>query len=157
MPLKFTSKIYRRDLTLQEAKDDQQKLEILINKLNNDYNPINQTKIKEKDDALESANKLFSTRNKIINGFSKDIFPYMDGVQVEKETDEETDEESVKQQNIKNIFDSENEESTESDSSNDTIGKGLKILTPSLMLNRLPIALAQLKAGNNSKKLKKRN
>ena len=80
---------------------------------------------------------------------------------MEKETDEEidkeTDEESVKQQNIRNIFDSENEESTESDSSNDTIGKGLKILTPSLMLNRLPIALAQLKAGNNSKKLKKRN
>ena len=35
-PLKFTSKIYGRDLTLQEAKDDQQELEILINKLNND-------------------------------------------------------------------------------------------------------------------------
>ena len=28
-------------------------------------------------------------------------------------------------------------------------GQGLKILTPSQMLNRLPIALAQLKAGNN--------
>ena len=55
LPLKFTSKIYRRDLTLQEAKDDQQELEILINKLNNDYNPVNQTKIKEKDDALKSA------------------------------------------------------------------------------------------------------
>ena len=33
-------------------------------------------------------------------------------------------------------------------------GKGLKILTPNQMLNRLPIALAQLKAGNNSNKLK---
>ena len=33
-------------------------------------------------------------------------------------------------------------------------GKGLKILTPNQMLNRLPISLAQLKAGNNSKKLK---
>ena len=54
LPLKFTSKIYRRDLTLQEAKDDQQELEILINKLNNDYNPVNQTKIKEKNDALKS-------------------------------------------------------------------------------------------------------
>ena len=30
---------------------------------------------------------------------------------------------------------------------------GLKILTPSKMLNRLPISLAQLKAGNNSEKL----
>ena len=33
-------------------------------------------------------------------------------------------------------------------------GKGLKILTPSQMLSRLPISLAQLQAGNNSQKLK---
>ena len=33
-------------------------------------------------------------------------------------------------------------------------GKGLKILTPSQMLSRLPISLAQLKARNNSEKLK---
>ena len=34
-------------------------------------------------------------------------------------------------------------------------GKGLKILTPNQMFRRLPITLAQLKAGNNSEKLKK--
>ena len=34
-------------------------------------------------------------------------------------------------------------------------GKGLKILTPNQMLSILPITLAQLKAGNNSEKLKK--
>ena len=33
-------------------------------------------------------------------------------------------------------------------------GQGLKILTPQQMLSRVPISLAQLKAGNNSKKLK---
>ena len=33
-------------------------------------------------------------------------------------------------------------------------GVGLKILTPDQMLNRLPISLAQLNAGNNSEKLK---
>ena len=33
-------------------------------------------------------------------------------------------------------------------------GQGLKILTPSQMLSRLPISLVQLKAGNNSEKLK---
>ena len=33
-------------------------------------------------------------------------------------------------------------------------GKGLKILTPNQMLSRLLITLAQLKAGNNSEKLK---
>ena len=34
------------------------------------------------------------------------------------------------------------------------IGQGLKILTPNQMLSRLPISLAQLKAENNSEKLK---
>ena len=33
-------------------------------------------------------------------------------------------------------------------------GQGLKILAPEQMLSRLPISLAQLKAGNNSKELK---
>ena len=33
-------------------------------------------------------------------------------------------------------------------------GKGIKILTSNQMLTRLPITLAQLKAGNNSEKLK---
>ena len=36
----------------------------------------------------------------------------------------------------------------------DTKGSGLEILTTNQMLSRLPITLAQLKAGNNSKKLK---
>ena len=36
---------------------------------------------------------------------------------------------------------------------NNTSGKGLKILTPKQMLQRLPIALAQVKAGNNSENL----
>ena len=33
-------------------------------------------------------------------------------------------------------------------------GRGLKILTKQQMFNRLPILLAQIQAGNNSKKLK---
>ena len=33
-------------------------------------------------------------------------------------------------------------------------GQGFKILTPQQMLSTLPISLAQLKAGNNSQKLK---
>ena len=36
---------------------------------------------------------------------------------------------------------------------NKTKGKGLKILTPKQMLQRLPIALAQVKAGNYSESL----
>ena len=36
---------------------------------------------------------------------------------------------------------------------NETEGKGLKILTPKQMLQRLPISLAQVKTGNNSESL----
>ena len=36
---------------------------------------------------------------------------------------------------------------------NETKGTGLKILAPKQMLQRLPIALAQVKAGNNSENL----
>ena len=36
---------------------------------------------------------------------------------------------------------------------NKTEGKGLRILTPKQMLQRLPIALVQVKAGNNSETL----
>ena len=36
---------------------------------------------------------------------------------------------------------------------NETKGTGLKILTPKQMLQRLPITLAQVKAGNNSENL----
>ena len=36
----------------------------------------------------------------------------------------------------------------------DQSGQGLKVLTPNQMLSRLPITLVQLKAGNNSEKLK---
>ena len=46
----------------------------------------------------------------------------------------------------------ESEESTEQRRNQQ--GKGLKLLTRSQMLSRLPITLAQLKAGNNSEKLK---
>ena len=42
----------------------------------------------------------------------------------------------------------------ESEESADWKEQGLKILTPDQMLSRLPISLAQLKAGNNSNKLK---
>ena len=36
---------------------------------------------------------------------------------------------------------------------NETKGKGLKILTPKQMIQRFPIALAQVKAGNNSENI----
>ena len=44
--------------------------------------------------------------------------------------------------------------SDEHDSNGGSSGSGLKILTNKQMLNRLPILLAQIQAGNNSKSLK---
>ena len=49
---------------LQKAKDDQQELEISINKLNNNYNPRNKIKIKEKDNTLKSAKKIVYHKGK---------------------------------------------------------------------------------------------
>ena len=90
---------------------------------------------------------MYTIKNEIINAFEKGVFPYIDGFQAEKETDEDTDEE------IDTTIMPELE-SEESAVERRNQGKGLKILTPNQMLSRLPITLAQLKAGNNSKKLK---
>ena len=68
--------------------------------------------------------------------------------------------------NVKNLYDSRQKiidlfnnyskiksESIYRSKHDETKGKGLKILTPKQMLQRLPIALAQVKAGNNSESL----
>ena len=51
-------------------------------------------------------------------------------------------------------YDELNEEDREFLKNMDKEGKGLKILTNKQMLNRLPVLLAQIQAGNNSTKLK---
>ena len=123
-PSKFASKISNEDFTLQEAKDDQQELKILINKLNKNYNPKNEIKIEEKDDAfIKVCKKLFYIREEIIRAFKRGIFPYIDEFKVDEELDEESDEEWDENQDIDttDMPDLESEESIK--------GKGLKILT----------------------------
>ena len=70
-----------------------------------------------------------------------------------KESDKESDEEStLENEEIEttDMSDLENEESAAQIRNQQ--GKGLKILTPSQMLSRLPISLAPLKTENNSEK-----
>ena len=67
---------------------------------------------------------------------------------MDKDTDEVTDEEI----DTTDMPELESEESAVKKRNQQ--GKGVKILTPNQMLSRLPISLAQLKAGNNSEKLK---
>ena len=76
-PLKFASKIYNYDLTLQKAQDNQQELKSTKKKKK-------RKKRKEKGDTLYSANKLYSIKNEIINAFKKGFFPYIDGFQEEE-------------------------------------------------------------------------
>ena len=62
LPLKFIEKIYKYEITLDEAIEKQAELKELINKLNNDYNPRSTKKAKEKKRVLESAKNLMDAR-----------------------------------------------------------------------------------------------
>ena len=90
-PSKFASKIYNKDFTLQEAEDNQEKLNILSKKLNNNYNLVNKIKTKERNDTLKSEKNLFHIREEIIRAFKRVIFRYIDGYKVDEESDEELD------------------------------------------------------------------
>ena len=88
LPLKFIEKIHNYKITLNEAIDNQTELKILMNNLNNDYNPRSSKKAKEKNRVLESAKKLLNTRDDIIDLFEKGIFPYKGNVFKTKESKE---------------------------------------------------------------------
>ena len=89
LPLKFIEKIHNYEITLDEAINDQTKLNILISKLNNRYNPRNPEKVKEKKEVLKSARILQDARKGIIDLFEKRIFPYRGNVFKTKEKSEE--------------------------------------------------------------------
>ena len=69
-----------------------------------------------------------------------------------QKADDKTDETGDEQLDTTDMTDFETEESAEKRRKHE--GHELKILTPQQMLSRLQISLAQLKAGNNSRKLK---
>ena len=55
---------------------------------------------------------------------------------------------------IVDLYNIKSDSDSKKDSDTSKKGEGLKILTNKQMLNRLPILLAQIQAGNNSKSLK---
>ena len=73
LPLKFIAKIHNYEITLDKAIDDQTKLKILINKLN-EHNPRNTKKVEEKERVLESTRKFLDVRKHIIDLFEKELF-----------------------------------------------------------------------------------
>ena len=85
LPLKFIEKIHNYEITLDGAIDNQTELIILLNKLNNGYNPRNTKIAKEKNRVLESTKKLSDARDEIINFFEKGNFLYKDNTFKTKE------------------------------------------------------------------------
>ena len=69
----------------------QKETAILLNKLKN-YNPTSLEKIKAKEETLSTAEKLLNNKQEVINAFKTGIFPYIDGSQTKKESEEESDE-----------------------------------------------------------------
>ena len=80
--------------------------------------------------------------------------------------DHKSDKQLYTMKNVKNRYDSRQKfinlfnsyskirsEALYKSKQNEAKGKGLKILAPKQMIQRLPIALAQVKAGNNSENL----
>ena len=83
----------------------------------------------------------------------KQLEEFFMGSKADDETDDEIDDETDEQPDTTDMPELESEESAPQRREHER--KGLKILTPEQMLSSLPISLAQLKAGNNSQKLKK--
>ena len=97
------------------------------------YKVLNETKDKEKNSNLVSMfNSGLKDLEKEIKEMSKE----------EIETEKPYDIVKV----VKKVLDSNKQNQQE--------GQGIKILTPNQMLNKLPIALVQLNAGNSSNKVK---
>ena len=106
-PLKFIEKIHKYEITLDEAKSSQTELGILINKLNNDYNPKIPKKVKQKNNVLKYVRKLLDVRKDVIDIFETGIFPYR--LNVFKTKEEESEEESKKERIKKFVKYIENE------------------------------------------------
>ena len=122
----FGNEIRNNVISLDTANIEQANLLSHVYDFSRKTRPRNPAQRQLKADIVDSVTSLVQGREMVISAFKSGIF------KVSKESQE--DEESH-----------EDEESQE--------GTGLKILTPNQMLKRLPIALAQVKAGNNSESL----
>ena len=95
--------------------------------------------------------ELTEPRKKILPIF-KQLQEIFIGTKADDEVDDDVDDETDEQPDTTDMPKLESEESVAKRREHE--GQGLKLLTPEQMLGRLPISLAQLKAGNNSEKLK---
>ena len=106
-------------------KNNQIKFGEVKNKQNEFLDKLNETKIGKKPDEQK---KVIDDLNKFYNSREEDIIFFRDYIKILSDANYDWKQ-------------------------NETKETGRKILTPKQMLQRLPIALAQVKAGNNSESL----
>ena len=86
--LDLASNIYKNKKLLKDAENKQSEIKILLNKLRK-YNPTKLKKIKAKEEILSAAGKLLNNRQELTDAFKAGIFPYIDGFQINEESEEE--------------------------------------------------------------------
>ena len=94
--LDLASDIYQNGkASLEDPEDKQYKMSILLSRLNR-YSPTKPEKITSRKEAMSAATKLFNNRKEVIEAFKTGIFPYIDGFQIEEESEEESVKKSTK-------------------------------------------------------------
>ena len=122
----FGNEIRNNIISFDTANLEQANLLSYINDFIRKTKPRNPEKRKLRSDVLDSVSSLVQGREVVIKAFQSGIFHKL--------------EESQKSEGVNEM-------------SRVNASERLKILTPNQMLKRLPIALAQVKAGNNSESL----
>ena len=128
----------------------------------NIYNSYNKNKNKIKINTEEIAKSLKKLHNKLINfsKFDEEYNKFMNDVKgfedykAEKQPGSVSINQKKMRRYVKSLKDIVHFYSPQSGNVMSKKGEGLKILTNKQILNRLPILLAQIEAGNNSNKLK---
>ena len=106
--------------------------------------PRDPEKRKLRADVLNSVTSLVQGRETVLTAFKSGIF---------NKLEESQEGLGANEMSRVNAREEANKMSRENASEGANEGKRIKILTPNQMLKRLPIALAQVKAGNNSESL----
>ena len=81
--LDFASDIYNGKISLEKAKNSQNKMCELLDDLKK-YNPTKLDNIKSREETLNDAEKLYKNKSNVINAFENGVFRFNYGFQKEK-------------------------------------------------------------------------
>ena len=144
----------KKEKNPKEEELEEERVKKFIKYIENESKSINYDLFKKHFNfAVPSAlvKQLYETKNRkknngLVNVIKSGLSDLKDEIKKMSEDEKEIEKPDKILKIVEEILDFNNKQNQ--------IGKGLKMLTPSQMLSRLPISLAQLKAGNNSEKLK---